>query len=550
MFDLALQVRLKQARNALQDGRLDEAFAIATDKQIREHRGGQILLEELVGPLLDRAARHQGDGRLREALLDVQRALEAGGNRPEALKLRQEIREALESRDRVQRKDRELLESARRLLREGNLKTGQEILRAASPDISEAGRLQRQAERREKSFMRALNRVREHLERAELAEALRAMEEALKASCRHPDLPELVFELKKATEEQIRQSFAAGRLRLVADLFVRLRHVAGDSLECRSAEELLAMTRKAQSAFRKGDYETARIALGRLQKLVPDSEWIEESLEALTSMERASKTLLMSPLARAPKVDVPAEAGSTLSKAITIATPSSCGDAHSATLPGSDAPWAKQPPEARPDSPPGSRWLLWVDGVGTFLVLTKDRISVGRLGASARPEIALSADISGHHAEILRVEEDYFIVASQGHLKVGGRPMQRKLLSSDDSIELTPRCRLSFHLPTPLSSTAILSLHNGQRIEGDVRKIVLLKEHLILAPRGKGHIETRGSTGKIVLSREPRGLVCRAPDDILLDGASAGREAVVPLGARVQVGEVSFTITDTEGGRG
>jgi hypothetical protein len=109
---------------------------------------------------------------------------------------------------------------------------------------------------------------------------------------------------------------------------------------------------------------------------------------------------------------------------------------------------------------------------------------------------------------------------------------------------------MSFHLPTPLSSTAVLSLHNGQRIHGDVRKIVLLKEHLILGPRGKGHIEARGSSGKILLSKEERGLVCRGPEDILVDGKSKGREAVVPLGARVQVGDVSFTITDSKGGRG
>ena len=56
MFDLNLQVRLKQAQNALREGRLDEAFALANEKAIREHRGGQILLESLVQPHQERAA--------------------------------------------------------------------------------------------------------------------------------------------------------------------------------------------------------------------------------------------------------------------------------------------------------------------------------------------------------------------------------------------------------------------------------------------------------------------------------------------------------------
>ena len=39
MFDLKLQVRLKHARNALREGRFDEAFAIVNEKAIRELRG-------------------------------------------------------------------------------------------------------------------------------------------------------------------------------------------------------------------------------------------------------------------------------------------------------------------------------------------------------------------------------------------------------------------------------------------------------------------------------------------------------------------------------
>ena len=94
MFDLNLQVRLKQAQNALREGRLDEAFAIANEKAIREHRGGQILLESLVQPHLERAACHLTEGRLREAHLDVERSIAAGGHRPQATALRKKIQEA------------------------------------------------------------------------------------------------------------------------------------------------------------------------------------------------------------------------------------------------------------------------------------------------------------------------------------------------------------------------------------------------------------------------------------------------------------------------
>ena len=47
-------------------------------------------------------------------------------------------------------------------------------------------------------------------------------------------------------------------------------------------------------------------------------------------------------------------------------------------------------------------FVLWVDGAGSFLLTGSERLTIGRLGSSASPEIALRADIDGVHAELLR----------------------------------------------------------------------------------------------------------------------------------------------------
>src|SRR5262245_59273121 len=160
MFDLRRQVRIKQAKNALQEGRLDEAFAIATDKDIRDHRGGQILLERLVDPLLDRAARHLGEGRLRDALLDVERALQAGGNRPRAAELRARIQELLWDRERGEKREREVIDSARQHIHHGSLRTGMQLLDGVPSGDSSVRRLRREAEKRERTAERALAQAR------------------------------------------------------------------------------------------------------------------------------------------------------------------------------------------------------------------------------------------------------------------------------------------------------------------------------------------------------------------------------------------------------
>ncbi|HVR74947.1 MAG TPA: hypothetical protein VMT52_11470, partial [Planctomycetota bacterium] len=241
MFDLKLQVRLKQAQNALKDGRLDEAFAIATEQAIRSLRGGQLLLEDLVDPLLDRASAHFAGGRLREAILDVERAIQAGGNRPRAAQLRKDAREALDAKDSEGRRERQAIESARAHLRNGSLRTGLEALAEASPDSPEAARFRREVESRERKGEEARARVRAHIEHGETVEALSALEEAVRACPRHEEMPELRASVKKKAIEAIERAFGEGDLEGARGALARLRIVAEEGLEMRRLAEALEL---------------------------------------------------------------------------------------------------------------------------------------------------------------------------------------------------------------------------------------------------------------------------------------------------------------------
>jgi len=527
MFDLNLQVRLKQARNALRDGRLDEAFAIANETAIRELRGGQILLESLVKPHLERAASHLAEGRLREAHLDVERAILAGGNRPHTAELRKKVREAQDLKEQEDRRQGELMDAARKHLEKGSLRTGREILADAESGAPEVQKFRQEVDHRERKGEEARGRAWKHLENEELLEALAAAREAVEADPRHGDLPELRAQLKKVILEATERALESGDLTAAEDLFAQLRSVAGDSLELRRVGDALSLSQDAVAAFRKGDFENSRAYLTKLEKALSGASWVEENLRDLAKVTEALPMLRAGPLGR------------------TAPPPDTDGTA----LPASSTALSKQQRRIlaageSPETAPGlERLLLWIDGVGTYLILNTQRISMGRTGSSARPDIALAADLAGYHAEILRIEDDYFIVAAQGTVEVGGRKTSRKLLADGDSIRLGASCRFRFHLPTALSPTAVLTLERGQRIEGDVRKIVLFNELLLLGKEGKCHVEAPVAGDTVVLSAGSGGLVCRAPEEILVDAKAAGREALIPLGAHVEIGELTFTLT-------
>ena len=185
-----------------------------------------------------------------------------------------------------------------------------------------------------------------------------------------------------------------------------------------------------------------------------------------------------------------------------------------------------------------------MDGVGSFLLLLSDRVTLGRSGSSARPDVALAADISGVQAEIVRAGDDYFL-AARGAVEVNGRAVEKKLLASGDRIALSPRCQVVFRQPTPLSASAVLSLAGGQRIAGDAREVILL-HHLLIIGSGEGsHVRAEGAP-RILLSASGKGLSVRSEEEILVDGTPRGRETLIRPGERVKVGEVTFTVTPWE----
>jgi hypothetical protein len=186
-----------------------------------------------------------------------------------------------------------------------------------------------------------------------------------------------------------------------------------------------------------------------------------------------------------------------------------------------------------------------VDGVGSFLVLDADRVTIGRHGSSARPDIALLSELDGVHAEILRIEQDYFLIA-RGKASVRGKPVTRHLLADGDEFHLGDRCRITFRLPTSLSPTAILELGSGLRLDGDVRKVVLLDGHLIFGPAKGAHIVTERAEGRVILSAAGDRFRCRAPAPALVDGKPSGDDEgnlEVPFGAHVEIGSLTFTLT-------
>jgi hypothetical protein len=526
---------IQKARHALRDGRLDEAFAIAAGKELRDHRQCQVILERLVEPLLARAAEHLAAGRLEDSLADVARAQEAGGNRPATAELREKVLAAVQRRRREREERERLLSSAAGHLRAGRLEAGAGRLAEAPPDCAEAARLLGRIEAARAAAAEARARLEEHLRAGELEAALSTAIEVQSLAREEPESSKLIERLAREAAAAIANALTAGELSRAGRLLEKLEAVEKSGIEIEPSREALALSDQAARALAGADWGRARIALGRLKRLLPGAAWIAPAEEKLAMVEAALAEIAVGPLGRRASA-LRGEEGRIAEPLQTVAI----------ARPGPEAPAAAargEAPRGEPQSPAaGKRFHLWVDGIGSFLLLASDHVTIGRAGSSALPDVALAADLEGVHAEVLRVEHDYFLIA-RGEVAAGGRRVERHLLADGDEVLLGTRARLAFRLPAKLSATAILELGSGLRLDGDVRKVILLDGHLIFGAAGAAHIEAKLLSGRVVLSAAAGGFRCRAPEPLEIDGKPGGLEEPVPLGARVAAGPLEFTLT-------
>ena len=109
-----LILRLKQCERALADGRLDEAFDLARQPDVRAHRRGQQLTTKLLKSLIDRGRRHLAQGRLAAAAADADKAVLLGGNLPDGVQLQEAVRTARRGHENVNQQAAQALALARR----------------------------------------------------------------------------------------------------------------------------------------------------------------------------------------------------------------------------------------------------------------------------------------------------------------------------------------------------------------------------------------------------------------------------------------------------
>ncbi len=524
-----LILRLKQAETAVADGRLDEAFEIVQSEQIRQHRRGQKLIGRLAGAFAKRGQENLEAERIQLALGDCNKAEKLAGNTDEVARLRSAICSEMEQR-RIRDQHRSFkVNQAKRNIQDGRISVGKAILDEADDSDSQAGIVLQQANVARLELNEAITKAEQALKRNDLDSVIEIIVQAGISKNKNDKVVELVSQLKSLAIEQIRENLNTGRIDRAQALWQKVSPIANGTVEISELGSALSHCRRAAEYVAAGRPREAVSLLRKVKVICPAAKW----LGTVTEQSRQAAELLDELAASPLGLDI--NSGSENEK-------ETVGEKFSKSPADNKLIQHERGHGAGAGSSLPSKFVMQMDGVGSFLVLREGRITVGPVSSSARPTIGLMADPNLPVATIERVEDDYFIRSSRP-IRVNDVATTDKLLIDGDRIALSPRCRMKFHIPNPASTTAMLILSGARLGRADVRHIILMDRDILIGPSVSNHILAEALDETVTIYAQNGRLLCKAAQQVLVDDKPAGPAASLALDKQIRIGQISFVLT-------
>ena len=186
--------------------------------------------------------------------------------------------------------------------------------------------------------------------------------------------------------------------------------------------------------------------------------------------------------------------------------------------------------------------VLWVDGVGGFLLYLDDQVSLGGPEGRAAAHVAITGDIKPEHATIIR-ENDWYLLGGAGPIVVNGKKLEGWcVLTNGAEIQLGTSVRLRFVRPNSLSSSGRLEILSTHRTLPRSKGIVLFGNVCILGAGSATHIPVEHWPHEVVLYRKEKTIWIRTSGNFTINGVKFELRAPLPVPCRIAGPDFSFAL--------
>ncbi|MBL9081991.1 MAG: hypothetical protein JNK76_09315 [Planctomycetales bacterium] len=208
------------------------------------------------------------------------------------------------------------------------------------------------------------------------------------------------------------------------------------------------------------------------------------------------------------------------------------------------------------------RYMLWIDGVGNYLMCERSSIAVGQptmLGVrsekpamgdesvAAEVDVAIMADISRRHVLVERHGEHYLLKPLRRVWLGAAEVTFPRYLSDGTRFELGDRpgrgLQLRFDLPSSCGMTGRLVVESRHRLQPAADAVLLLADSCLIGPNEDCHVRVLKMTRTLVMHRRSDGqLVFRAEGSYDVDGRRAGGTTRIERSSRVRADDFSLQL--------
>ncbi len=434
------------------------------------------------------------------------------------------------------------IRQAQEALRTGRLEEAYRLLcQPAAQGHKRSGQLLKQVAR---AFV---SRAERHLQQNDKAAAWNDLVAAEQVGVTDQAIARFRQQLTQLGLKEVHELVETGEPGRAAEAIAQLRHRSVGLSELRALEEAARSWMLAREQADRGEFALALQAVGRVVRALPEQP--PALRQFLTELEYRQRTFataqvqLHAALDRKDWHEVMQLAEQALSLAPQhIEARKARALAWRVIEPETVAQASRRSELPRPETPDAEqRFLLWIDGVGGYLVCLGSRVTLGQATQDAYVDVPLFADVSRIHAALNR-DSDGYVLEAVRPLRVNGQASERALLQSGDRVTLGSSCQIQFLQPVPVSTSARLDLVSGHRLALPVDGVLLMADTLILGPGAQAHVQVPDLKEPVVLYRQKEGLGVRFGGNLCIDGQRCNERGTLGSASTVSGDDFAFAI--------
>lgn len=188
------------------------------------------------------------------------------------------------------------------------------------------------------------------------------------------------------------------------------------------------------------------------------------------------------------------------------------------------------------------RRILWIDGVGGYLLVERDELLIGQAVSGSPADVRIVGDLSRQACAVKRTAGDYLLQPLQA-MRLDGKVVEKpQLLRHDSVMQLGSRVQLKFTHPNPLSATARLDLTSLHQFKPHVDGVILLADSCVLGPSANSHVVCPSWKFELLIYRQAGEWRIRGPAEVEVNGQRVQGEIPFVAGMRVRGEDFSLSV--------